>query len=36
MSIIKVYFEALSDDTDVDEEQKQYLTVIEEHIDKNP
>ena len=35
LSIIKAYSEALSDDTDVDEEQKQYLTVIEENIEKS-
>ena len=35
LSIIKVYSEALADDTDVDEEQRQYLTVIEENIEKS-
>lgn len=35
LSIIKVYAEALSDDTQVDDEQRQYLSVIEENIEKS-
>lgn len=33
--IIKAYSEALYDDTNVDEEQRQYLAVIEENVEKS-
>ena len=35
LSIIKAYSEALVDDTDVDEEQRQYLSIMEENIEKS-
>ena len=35
LSVIKAYSEAVLDDTEVDEEQRQYLAVIEENIEKS-
>lgn len=35
LSVIKAYTETLLDDTTVDEEQKQYLLVIEENVQKS-
>lgn len=35
LSVIKAYAEALTDDTKVNEEQQQYLDVIEENIEKS-
>lgn len=35
LSILKAYSEALADDTNIDEEQQQYLSIIEENIDKS-
>ncbi|MGO1044861.1 ATP-binding protein [Clostridioides difficile] len=35
LSIVKVYSEALVDDTEISEEQRQYLAVIEANVDKS-
>lgn len=35
LSVIKAYSEALIDDTKVDEEQRQYLSIIEANIEKS-
>nr|UWI51992.1 HAMP domain-containing histidine kinase [Clostridioides difficile] len=35
LSIVKVYSEALVDDTEISEEQHQYLAVIEANVDKS-
>ena len=35
LSIIKAYTEAMEDDTEIDQEQSAYLSVIEENIEKS-